>query len=271
MRLCKPLYYRGTSADFTQIVLLLSVGLQLAILVLWIVSSGQRNKTSIASSSLTFGSSLLLCVLSHFEHTRTVRPSTIIETYLFFSIGFDAVQLRTLWNQSVTTIAAILSANLVVKIAVLFLEAKSKKGILTKSYSNLSPETTSGIFGRSTFYWIKPLLMTGFTSTISIDESPPLDKELSSESLHNRLQRTWDRCKLTIFLSRTLLDKLMMLWFSKPLQISCSGNCYVQVFPDVIANCRCAQTLPNRIQLLPTISYKSGHWICRRNREHIVS
>ncbi|OBT51212.1 hypothetical protein VE04_08393, partial [Pseudogymnoascus sp. 24MN13] len=175
------------------IVLLLSAGLQLAILVLWIVSSGQRNKTSIASSSLTFGSALLLCVLSHFEHTRTVRPSTIIETYLFFSIGFDAVQLRTLWNQSVTALAAILSASLVVKIAVLFLEAKSKKDILTKSYSNLSPETTSGIFGRSTFYWIKPLLMAGFISTISIDESPPLDTELSSESLHNRLQRTWDR------------------------------------------------------------------------------
>ncbi|OBT61047.1 hypothetical protein VE03_09160 [Pseudogymnoascus sp. 23342-1-I1] len=175
------------------IVLLLSAGLQLAILVLWIVSSGQRNKISIASSSLTFGSALLLCVLSHFEHTRTVRPSTIIETYLFFSIVFDAVQLRTLWNQSVTTLAAILSASLVVKIAVLFLEAKSKKDILTKSYSNLSPETTSGIFGRSTFYWIKPLLMAGFTSAISIDESPPLDKELLSESLHNRLQRTWDR------------------------------------------------------------------------------
>ncbi|KFY10231.1 hypothetical protein V491_07753 [Pseudogymnoascus sp. VKM F-3775] len=175
------------------IVLLLSAGLQLAILVLWIVSSGRRNKTSIASSSVTFASALLLCVLSHFEHTRTVRPSTIIETYLFFSIGFDAVQLRTLWNRSVTTLAAILSASLVVKIAVLVLEAKSKKDILTKSYSNLSPETTSGIFGRSTFYWIKPLLMAGFTSTISIDESPPLDKELSSESLHNRLQRTWDR------------------------------------------------------------------------------
>ncbi|KFY37136.1 hypothetical protein V494_04888 [Pseudogymnoascus sp. VKM F-4513 (FW-928)] len=175
------------------IVLLLSAGLQLAILVLWIVSSGQRNKTSIASSSLTFGSALLLYVLSHFEHTRTVRPSTIIETYLFFSIGFDAVQLRTLWNQSATTLAATLSASLVVKIAALFLEAKSKKDMLTKSYSNLSPETTSGIFSRSTFYWIKPLLMAGFTSTISVDESPPLDKELSSESLHNRLQRTWGR------------------------------------------------------------------------------
>ncbi|KFY97582.1 hypothetical protein V500_01998 [Pseudogymnoascus sp. VKM F-4518 (FW-2643)] len=176
------------------IVLLLSAGLQLALLVLWIVSSGQRNKTSIASSSLTFSSALLLCVLSHFEHTRTVRPSTIIETYLFFSIVFDAVQLRTLWNQSNTTLAATLSASLLVKIAILFLEAKSKKYILTKSYLNLSPETTSGIFGRSTFYWIKPLLMAGFTSTISIDESPALDRELSSEPLHNRLQRCWNRC-----------------------------------------------------------------------------
>lgn len=211
MRLCKPLYYRGTSADFTQIVLLLSAGLQLAVLVLWIVSSGQGNKTSIASASITFGSALLLCVLSHFEHTRTVQPSTIIETYLFFSIGFDAAQLRTLWNQSITTVAAILSASLAVKIAVLFLEAKSKKYILTKSYSNLSPETTSGIFGRSTFYWIKPLLMAGFTSTISIDESPLLDKELLSDSLRDRLQRTWDRCKFTTFSSRTLLDKLIML------------------------------------------------------------
>ncbi|OBT87528.1 hypothetical protein VE02_03750 [Pseudogymnoascus sp. 03VT05] len=177
------------------ILLLLSAGLQLAILVLWIVSSGQRNITSVASSSLAFGSALLLCVLSHFEHKRTVQPSTIIETYLFFSIGFDAVQLRTLWKQSATTLAAMLSASLVVKISVLFLEARSKKDILTKSYSNLSPETTSGIFGRSTFYWIKPLLMAGFTSTISIEESPPLDKELSSESLHNRLQRTWDRSR----------------------------------------------------------------------------
>ncbi|KFY61345.1 hypothetical protein V497_03025 [Pseudogymnoascus sp. VKM F-4516 (FW-969)] len=35
--------------------------------------------------------------------------------------------------------------------------------------------------------------MAGFTSTISIDESPLLDKELLSDSLHDRLQRTWDR------------------------------------------------------------------------------
>ena len=171
----------------------MSAGLQLALLVLWASYPNQRNKASLAASSLSFVVAAMLCFLSYFEHFRTVRPSTIIETYIFFSIAMDAVQVRTLWLQHHTALASVTSTSVAIKVAVLVLESTGKAKLLKTPRAELSPEATSGVFSRSTFFWLTGLFKVGFASIIHMEDLPALDKNLLSETLDKRMQRSWNR------------------------------------------------------------------------------
>ena len=138
---------------------------------------------------------LSLCILSYYEHLRSVRPSTIVETYVFFSVATDAVQVRTLWLQYDTVLAGVMSASLAIKIAILVLEARCKRQILMAPYAELSPETTSGFFSRSTFYWLNGLFRVGFASIIDLRDLPKLDSKLLSKSLREQMQQSWNKSK----------------------------------------------------------------------------
>ena len=89
-----------------------------------------------------------------------------------------------------------MSASLAVKIAILALEAKDKRQLLTAPYSELSPETTSGVFSRSTFYWLSGLFRLGFSSIIDLKDLPKLDSNLLSEPLRKQMQDSWNKSKV---------------------------------------------------------------------------
>ncbi len=54
-------------------------------------------RTTDAAGVLALLSTLSLLVLSDFEHCRTIRPSALIQLFLFFTILLDLPRLRTLW------------------------------------------------------------------------------------------------------------------------------------------------------------------------------
>ena len=122
-----------------------------------------------------------------------MQPSTIVEVYLFFSIATDAVQVRTLWLQHATALAAVMSASLAIKVVILVLEARGKRRLLTAPYTELSPETTSGIFSRSTFYWLSDLFRLGFASIIDLKDLPKLDSRLLSKPLRKQMRQSWNK------------------------------------------------------------------------------
>jgi len=100
----------------------------------------------------------VLCFLSYYEHARSIRPSALIEVYLFFSLLFDVSQVRTLWvSYSGTLDAWLLTASVGMKFIVLILEAKEKRSYLSEADVHHGPEETSGIFGRSLFWWLNRL------------------------------------------------------------------------------------------------------------------
>jgi ATP-binding cassette, subfamily C (CFTR/MRP), member 1 len=143
-------------------------GLQLVVLTYWTVGPLPTSQFQIAAAALVFVNGLLLALLSYVEHTRSVRPSTIINVYLLFTSLFDCAIARTLWLlDGAHAVARLFTAATSAKALILISEAWEKRSILRVQYRDLSPETTSGILGRSVFWWINPLMKLGFSNFLT--------------------------------------------------------------------------------------------------------
>lgn len=170
--------------------------LQLALLVLWIKHPYSRTRISIAAATLGLIVDIELVALSHLEHTRSIRPSSLLNVYLLLSIVLDLAQTRTLWlRHDQTSISAVFSAIIGIKLALLLLESQAKRSYLKPIYQQLSPEATSGIFSRSFFWWLNGLFLKSFRNLLTFNDLYVLDTELAAEKLGTRFQQAWDcRC-----------------------------------------------------------------------------
>lgn len=168
--------------------------LQLALLVLWCHSPAERTRISIPAAVLSFVGAAFICILSHFEHVKTVHPSTIINIYLFFSILFDAVQLRTLWTiHGLSTIASVFSASFSAKTTLLILEAVEKGSFLALPYRWTTPETLSSVYNSSVFWWLNRLLRAGYRKVLAFEDLYALSPDMQSEKLNMKAQDAWSQ------------------------------------------------------------------------------
>ena len=174
-------------------------GLQLALLVLWSKHDSIRTRASVPSAALTFIDALAMCQLSYVEHKRSIRPSALLNIYLFLSLIFDVAQVRTLYlRNDGSSIAAVFSAGMGIKVALFILETQGKRTHLKLPYRDYPLESTSGIFNKSFFWWLNSLFVGGFRNLLSFDDLHEIDNKLLSEPLRNSLQIAWDsRCNFT--------------------------------------------------------------------------
>ncbi|KAL3446335.1 P-loop containing nucleoside triphosphate hydrolase protein [Aspergillus insuetus] len=160
--------------------------LQLAVLLYCALNAHKWPFSQLRTSAavLAFVDGFLLLFLSHVEHARSVRPSTIINVYLLFTLLFDCAVARTLWlaNHD-STISSLFTAAIVIKLAVLTSEAWEKRPILLSQYQNLSPEATSGILARGVFWWLNSLMRTGFARPLTGPDMLPIHDSLAARSL----------------------------------------------------------------------------------------
>ena len=132
------------------------------------------------------------CLLSYGEHVFSIRPSVILDVYLFLSIIFDVARARTLWLIGLDrTIPTLFSCSIALKCVMILLESAEKRPILTSQYEKYPLEATSGVFSRSVFWWLSSLFLQGYRNVLSLGDLFPLDKELYSESLYEQLQLAW--------------------------------------------------------------------------------
>jgi ATP-binding cassette, subfamily C (CFTR/MRP), member 1 len=135
-------------------------------------------------------------LLSHLEHKKSTRPSTILTTYFLFTILFDTARSRTLWAIPNNTAVAAVSTTLhALKVVILILEAQAKGGLLNASYNGCPPEATAGIFNRSLLWWINPLLLVGYRKDLSVQDLYPIDKGLSFDTKEREFWRRFKRGK----------------------------------------------------------------------------
>ncbi|KAK0701169.1 hypothetical protein B0T21DRAFT_435070 [Apiosordaria backusii] len=190
--------------------------LQLAALILWSrLLSPVRTRTTLTAAALTFVSSLALCLQSYVEHTRNVRPSSIINSFLLATLLFDIARARTLWLREPyavsldedddsfdinkeNSLAYLAITAVVVKGFLLVVEALNKRRLLRPEYRGYGygPEATSGVYNRSLFWWLNPLFWRGFQKGRVLDvdkrgDLPELDKHLQASYNYRRLGNAW--------------------------------------------------------------------------------
>lgn len=165
----------------------------MALLILW--TSHKVTRATVPAAVLSFVASLVVFVLSRLEHSRGIRPSTLLNLYLLISLLFDTVQVRTLYlRHDDSAILGLFTASVGIKAILLLLEAKNKRSCLRPPYNRFSPETTSGIFNHSFFWWLNPILLKGFRSILTLDDLFTTDQALLSEPLQHEMERAWNMC-----------------------------------------------------------------------------
>ncbi|KAK4157426.1 ABC transporter [Chaetomidium leptoderma] len=169
--------------------------LQLTALILWATQSASRTRTTLPAAAFTLLSTLAVFLFSYAEHTRAVRPSSILNTYLLSTLMFDIAHARTLWlraaDQPNHAIAYISVATIVVKSIVLVLEALDKRRLLRPEYRAYPPEATSSIYSRSFFWWLNPLFRQGFGRELDVDDLYVLDKHIQASYCYTRFREAW--------------------------------------------------------------------------------
>jgi hypothetical protein len=178
------------------------LALSVALAALWAkdTNTTQDKRTTVAAAVLGILDCVAFAALSISEHSSSVGPSLLLDFYLLLSVIFDAVRLRTLWLKSVdTTIASLSSASLALKLVILVLEELSKRRWIIDGATSWSNEETAGLFSRTGFCWLNPLLLTGYSATLSVSKLPVIDRTLLSESLWERIGPKWEACECNFF------------------------------------------------------------------------
>ena len=180
--------------------------LQLVLLILWCLEPIQRSVASVGAATLALVDTVAFCFLSYIEHGKNIRPSAVLGTYLFFSLLFDIVHVRTLWliGQD-TNEARIFTTSVVLKACILCLEVKEKRDYLSGDDKLRSPEELSGILSQGVYYWLNQLVSQGYRKVLSLEDLYPLDDQLSAQNLQLRFSKKWDTCGFSIGLSFLLI------------------------------------------------------------------
>jgi len=174
-----------------------------------------------AAHALSLISSLLILPLTVLEDTRSRRPSFLLSVYLLFTSLFDAIRVRTQWllgPEHTVLLAKLDMAAVAVKLLLLVLENFNKRAKAKAHDCSCSPEETAGPFSIATYVWLNPLFRKGYKNILSLDDLPPLEKRLVTETLHEKLSARLKgitsgltpRFALAKALARTLLGSLLL-------------------------------------------------------------
>lgn len=178
------------------------VGLELSLLILVAVGPFQVTSMFIASSVLKLVSALFMVTLSIIDHSRSARPSVLLNSYLFLTLLLDAAQARTLFlssdNKTKLTYSSVFSVAIALKTGILLLEAQQKSRWLCRDKKEHSPEETSGIFSLDAFSWLNTIFLAGYRKILTIEDLYALDASLKAESLHDEFSRNMDYSKLKV-------------------------------------------------------------------------
>jgi ATP-binding cassette subfamily C (CFTR/MRP) protein 1 len=151
-----------------------------------------RTRLSIPAAVFGFLDAAVIFGLSLLEHSRSVRPSTLLQVYLLLSLLFDAARARTLWLiSSHDSIAKTFIAAVVVKFCIATLESTEKRRLLKTEYKSLTVESTSGVLNVSIFWWLNRLLRSGTRNIFCLDDLEDMKQEFRSNVLQNSLEDSW--------------------------------------------------------------------------------
>jgi hypothetical protein len=131
---------------------------------------------------------IIVCILSHYEHMRSYRPSSLLWSYLCLNTLIGAIRTRTYWLIGDTLTAACFTTDLVVNLLLLLLEERNKRSQIEDSDLKQSDEELAGPLCRSLFHWLNPLMLVGYKRLLTTSDLFPIDSTLYSAKLRTRFQ-----------------------------------------------------------------------------------
>jgi len=144
-------------------------------------------------------STVLLLVVSDFEHRRTTSPSGLIQVFLLLTVLLDLPRLRTAWLlDGAYVVASVFTVTFVLRILLLTVESVQKWKHAAISPESIPPEERQGIFGRTFFWWLMPMFLKGYTRDLSMDDLFAIDDDLKGGMLYERLISSWNSGKEVI-------------------------------------------------------------------------
>ncbi|TDZ22764.1 ABC transporter atnG [Colletotrichum orbiculare MAFF 240422] len=191
-----PLKVTGNALRLSkQLAIAILAMLQLALVGIWTSqnAAGRLRTVSIAASSVSFVASLVVGGLSYIEHSKSLRPSSILNTYTLASLVLDGAILRTMWLSHLSVaLCAVFTASFAVKAVLVILEAQAKTPCPAGGRV-YSPEQTSGIYSRGLFWWLTPLLVAGYRRLLKPLDLFALDESMSAALLNKRFWACWNK------------------------------------------------------------------------------
>ena len=142
-----------------------------------------------------------MITLSFIDHSKSPRPSVLLNCYLFLTLLLDAAQTRTLFLSSdgkpELNYSIVFTAALALKVGILVLEAQRKSKWMNWDEKEHSPEETSGIFSLGLFLWLNKIFLEGYKKVLSIKDLYSLDSSLDSKKLHDKFSGNMDYSNIT--------------------------------------------------------------------------
>jgi ATP-binding cassette, subfamily C (CFTR/MRP), member 1 len=136
----------------------------------------------------------IICVVA-VDHNRTTRPSKITTIYLIFALMGDGVLLRTLYMRDyIPRLNPIITTSAACKLLLLLVESWPKTSYLKPTPEPLGPIDTASPINRALFWWLNPLLLYGNRNILKLSDLLPLDHDLHSEPLRERMSEKWEIC-----------------------------------------------------------------------------
>ncbi|EKG10418.1 Putative ABC transporter protein [Macrophomina phaseolina MS6] len=190
----RPIVRRGWLYAAKLLAIALLAAAEVVQLALWATRLPVTTHTTLPSSVLAVVVTFSMLVLSHLEHRRSFRPSSLLCTYLFVTLVLDLPQARTLWISHQWRAASIaFPTAMALKVAVLLLESQSKTKLLLSFDRTRSPEETANVFSRRLFWWLNGLFWRGYRKALAMADLFTIDESISAHELGTRLQTVWDR------------------------------------------------------------------------------
>ncbi|KAK2009232.1 hypothetical protein LZ32DRAFT_538317, partial [Colletotrichum eremochloae] len=130
----------------------------LALLIQQCLTEDIKTVASVPAAVLGFATACVFCLLSHIEHKKSCRPSSLLMAYLFIVVLTKAARARTYFLMGQTVSAAITITNCLVKTVLAVLEGQKK--VLNMHSDSKGPEDLAGPISQSFFLWLNSLFFT---------------------------------------------------------------------------------------------------------------
>ncbi|KAI1382387.1 ABC transporter [Hypoxylon crocopeplum] len=183
----------------------------------------------VASRTLEFIATLILCVLSWLEHRRSIRPSDLIVLYLLGCLirdGFEipwVVQRQRDWLMQDPILA-----RMILEVALFATENLQKDRIQMSTHEDVSLEETSSILSRAFFWWINPILSEGYRNVLLNCDLPSIDTKLRSKPIRGAALYAWNQRVRPE--SQMTLPKVLLRCLRRPFLLAIPPRLFYTVF-----------------------------------------